>query len=71
MSISAVMSASCFQRRGPDADAQFYPENGNRFAYFETTSRAHNLGEPGYIVVPYAVGTELAEQRPPGVHSVL
>src|SRR6185295_17651831 len=47
------------QRRGPDADAQFYPENGNRFAYFETTSRAHTLGEPGYIVVPYPVGTEL------------
>jgi hypothetical protein len=47
------------QRRGPDADAQFYPENGNRFAYFETTSRAHTLGEPAYIVVPYAVGTEL------------
>lgn len=47
------------QRRGPDADAQFYPENGNRFAYFETTSRAHTLGEPAYIVVPYAIGTEL------------
>jgi hypothetical protein len=47
------------QRRGPDADAQFYPENGNRFAYFETTSRAHTLNEPAYIVVPYAVGTEL------------
>src|SRR5262245_40669601 len=47
------------QRRGPDADAQFYPENGNRFAYFDTTSRAHTLGEPAYIVVPYAVGTEL------------
>src|SRR5438034_3414228 len=47
------------QRRGPDADAQFYPENGNRFAYFETTSRAHTLGEPAYIVVPCAVGTEL------------
>jgi hypothetical protein len=47
------------QRRGPDADAQFYPENGNRFAFFETTSRAHALGEPAYIVVPYAVGTEL------------
>src|SRR5262249_21326653 len=47
------------QRRGPDADAQFYPENGNRFAYFETTSRAHALGEPAYIVVPYAIGTEL------------
>lgn len=47
------------QRRGPDADAQFYPENGNRFAFFETTSRAHTLGEPAYIVVPYAIGTEL------------
>ena len=47
------------QRRGPDADAQFYPENGNRFAFFDTSSRAHALGEPGYIVVPYAVGTEL------------
>jgi hypothetical protein len=47
------------QRRGPDADAQFYPENGNRLAYFDTTSRAHTLGEPAYIVVPYAVGTEL------------
>ena len=47
------------QRRGPDADAQFYPENGNRFAFFDATSRAHALGEPAYIVVPYAVGTEL------------
>ncbi|MCI0359931.1 MAG: hypothetical protein L0211_15750 [Planctomycetaceae bacterium] len=47
------------QRRGPDGDANFYPENGNRFAYFDTTSRAHALGEPGYVVVPYVVGTEL------------
>lgn len=47
------------QRRGPDADAQFYPENGNRFAFFDTTPRAHALGEPAYIVVPYAVGTVL------------
>ncbi|WP_202921264.1 c-type cytochrome domain-containing protein [Anatilimnocola aggregata] len=47
------------QRRGPDADGQFYPENGNRFTFFETTSRAHALGEPGYIVVPYPVGTQL------------
>ena len=46
-------------RRGPDADAQFYPENGNRITYFDTSSRAHALGEPGYVVVPYAVGTEL------------
>lgn len=53
------------QRRGPDADAQFYPENGNRFAYFETTSRAHSLGEPAYLVVPYAVGTVLPENGLP------
>jgi WD40 repeat protein len=46
-------------RRGPDADAQFYPESGNRFAFFDTTSRAHALGEPAYVVVPYAVGAEL------------
>ena len=59
------------QRRGPDADAQFYPENGNRFAFFETTSRAHTLGEPAYIVVPYAGGHRAAEQRFAGVHAVL
>ncbi|MDX1944288.1 MAG: c-type cytochrome domain-containing protein [Pirellulaceae bacterium] len=47
------------QRRGPDGDANFYPENGNRFAFFDTTCRAHALGEPAYIVVPYAVGTPL------------
>ncbi len=47
------------QRRGPDADGQFYPENGNRFAFFDTTPRAHALGEPAYIVVPYPIGTEL------------
>ena len=47
------------QRRGPDGDANFYPENGSRFTFFDTSSRAHAVGEPGYIVVPYAVGTEL------------
>jgi WD40 repeat protein len=47
------------QRRGPDAESQFYPENGNRWLYFDTTSTAHALGEPAYVVVPYAVGTEL------------
>ena len=45
------------QRRGPDADSQFYPETGSRFAFFETTSRTHALGEPAYVVVPLAVGT--------------
>jgi WD40 repeat protein len=47
------------QRRGPDADGQFYPENGNRMAFFDTTAVAHALGEPGYMVVPYPLGTEL------------
>jgi hypothetical protein len=47
------------QRRGPDAEANFYPENGSRFTFWDTTSRAHAVGEPGYIVVPYAVGAEL------------
>lgn len=47
------------QRRGPDADSQFYPENGNRMTFFGTTPRAHALGEPGYVVVPYPLGTEL------------
>src|SRR5690606_8139006 len=47
------------QRRGPDADSQFYPEGGSRITYFDTTARAHALGEPGYVVVPYAIGTVL------------
>jgi hypothetical protein len=52
-------------RRGPDADAQFYPEGGNRIAYFDTTCRAHALGEPAYVVVPYAVGTDLPDNGLP------
>lgn len=53
------------QRRGPDADSNAYPENGGRFAYFDTTSRAHALGEPGYVVVPYAIGTPLSNNGLP------
>lgn len=53
------------QRRGPDADSNAYPENGSRFAYFDTTSRAHALGEPGYVVVPYPVGTPLSNNGLP------
>ena len=56
------------QRRGPDAESQFYPENGNRWLYFDTTSRAHALGEPAYVVVPYAVGTELPNNGLPVFH---
>lgn len=53
------------QRRGPDADGQFFPENGNRHAFFETTARAHALGEPGYMVVPYPLGTTLPDNGLP------
>lgn len=53
------------QRRGPDADALFYPESGNRMAFFDTTSRAHALGEPAYVVVPYPVGTLLPDNGLP------
>lgn len=47
------------QRRGPDADSNFYPENGARYSFFETSSRAHALGQPAYVVVPYRVGAKL------------
>lgn len=53
------------QRRGPDGDADFYPENGLRHAYFDTTARAHALGEPGYVVVPYPLGTTFADNGLP------
>lgn len=47
------------QRRGPDAENDFYPDTGARFCFFDTTPRAHALGEPAYQVLPYAVGTQL------------
>ncbi|MFO0820449.1 MAG: c-type cytochrome domain-containing protein [Pirellulales bacterium] len=47
------------QRRGPDADSQFYPESGSRFAFFDTTSRTHALGAPAYVVVPYPLDAQL------------
>lgn len=53
------------QRRGPDADAQFYPEGGSRFAFFDTSFRAHALGQPAYIVEPYPVGTKLPDNGLP------
>lgn len=47
------------QRRGPDSDSVFYPENGARHGYFDTTPRSHPLGQVAYVVRPYPVGTEL------------
>lgn len=47
------------QRRGPDADASFFPEDGPRHTYFDTSGRTHALGAKCYIVQPFAVGTSL------------
>lgn len=53
------------QRRGPDADCQFYPEGGARITYFDTTARAHALGEPCYVVAPYPIGAQLPDNGLP------
>ena len=53
------------QRQGPDADANFYPEDGARRTYFGTTAQSHALFEPGYMVVPYPVGTKLPDNGLP------
>ena len=53
------------QRRGPDSDSVFYPENGARQGYFDTTPRSHPLGQVAYVVRPYPVGTELPDNGLP------
>jgi hypothetical protein len=45
--------------RGPDSGFNVYPNFGNRHGFFDTTPVTHPLGEPCYIVEPYAPGTEL------------
>ncbi len=45
--------------RGPDSGFNVYPGTGKRWGYFDTTSLAHALGEPCYIVNPHPPGTEL------------
>ncbi|MBC7856451.1 MAG: hypothetical protein IAF94_23725 [Pirellulaceae bacterium] len=47
------------QRRGPDAENDFYPDTGARSCFWDTTPRAHALGAPAYQVLPYPVGTVL------------
>jgi len=53
------------QRRGPDSDAQAYPAEGKRRAYFDTSPRAHALGEVGYFVEPYPAGSKLPDNGLP------
>ncbi len=45
--------------RGPDSGFNVYPGTGKRWGYFDTTSLAHALGEPCYIVNPLPPGSEL------------
>jgi hypothetical protein len=46
--------------RGPDSGFLVYPGvEGNRYAYFGTTSVTHALNEPCYIVQPHPPGTQL------------
>ena len=53
------------QRRGPDSDSVFYPENGARQGYFDTTPRSHPLGQVAYVVRPYPVGTQIPDNGLP------
>lgn len=53
------------QRRGPDADAQFYPEGGNRHSYFDTSAKSYPLGQPAYVVTPYPAGVKLPDNGLP------
>ena len=45
--------------RGPDSGFGFYPHDGNRRAYFDTTPTTHALNEPCYVVVPHPLGAKL------------
>lgn len=42
--------------RGPDSGFSFYPHDGSRRGYFDTTPTSHAVNEPCYTVVPYAIG---------------
>ena len=45
--------------RGPDSGFVVYPNVGVRWGFFDTTSFAHALGEPCYVVQPHPPGTPL------------
>lgn len=42
--------------RGPDSGHNFYPHDGPRRGYFDTTPTSHAVNEPCYTVVPHAIG---------------
>lgn len=45
--------------QGPDSGFNFYTSRGQRIGYFDTSSTAHAVHEPCYIVEAHAPGTEL------------
>jgi WD40 repeat protein len=45
--------------QGPDSGFNFYPLNGRRRNYFDTTASAHANAEPCYIVEPHAPADKL------------
>ncbi|EAQ79118.1 c-type cytochrome domain-containing protein [Blastopirellula marina] len=51
--------------QGPDSGFNFYPGQGKRRPYFDTTAHAHALFEPCYIVEPYAPGSDLPDNGLP------
>jgi hypothetical protein len=51
--------------QGPDSGFQFYKSQGKRRLYFDSSATIHALGEPVYIVEPYAPGVKLIENGLP------
>lgn len=51
--------------QGPDSGFMFYKSQGKRKLYFDTSAIIHALGEPVYIVEPYAPGSKLVDNGLP------
>ena len=45
--------------RGPDSGFAFYPHEGSRHGYFDTTPMSHAVNEPCYTVVPVEPGQSI------------
>jgi len=54
--------------QGPDSGFLFYSSAGKRHAFFDTTSTAHALDEPCYIVEPHPPGAKLVANGLPVFH---
>src|SRR4051812_12509591 len=54
--------------QGPDSGFLFYSSAGKRRAFFDTTSTAHALDEPCYVVEPHPPGAKLVANGLPVFH---